>query len=99
MKKKLTLELEDIAVDSFTTDSRMGRRGTVEARSGGTYIDESCGGTCVFTCYPASCASCAFTCDAGCGGTSGNTCGGATCNGTCDYATCPQPETCWLNIC
>jgi len=105
--KKLSLALEDLAVESFTTDGAASRRGTVEARSGTTYRDESCGGTCVQTCYPASCASCAFTCDASCGGCGGSgfTCAGATCGseatcgGTCDYATCAQPETCWMNIC
>ncbi|HEX8905972.1 MAG TPA: hypothetical protein VF771_14075 [Longimicrobiaceae bacterium] len=105
--KKLTLNLDELAVDSFDTVPTAGRRGTVQARSGTTYADESCNGTCDHTCYPDSCASCDFTCGscASCGGTcavscGAATCGGAdTCGGTCDYATCAQPETCWMNIC
>jgi hypothetical protein len=102
--KKLTLALEDLAVDSFVTAPAVSRRGTVEARWGTTYADESCNGTCDATCYLDSCASCDWTCGtcascgASCGG--GGTCGGAaTCGGTCDYGTCAQPETCWMNIC
>jgi len=105
--KKLALVLDDLVVDSFETAPGSARRGTVAARSGTTYADESCNGTCEFTCYPATCASCDFTCGscASCGGTCAQSCGAATCGGpatcggTCDYATCAQPETCWMNIC
>jgi len=98
--KKLSLSLENLSVESFTTDGTAARRGTVEARSATMYADESCFGTCNGTCYPASCASCDYSCN-GCGGgtAGGYTCGAATCGGTCDYATCAQPETCWMNIC
>jgi hypothetical protein len=101
--KKLSLSVETLTVESFTTDAAGGPRGTVEGRSGTTYADESCNGTCNGTCYPASCMSCAITCDQTCGTCGGTcaayTCGGNTCQGTCDYATCAQPETCWMNIC
>lgn len=100
--KKLSLTLESLTVESFATDGAAGTRGTVKGHDGTTYADESCNGTCVYTCYPASCMSCEFTCDQtcnGCGGSRAYTCGGNTCQGTCDYATCAQPETCWLNIC
>ncbi|HSU16751.1 hypothetical protein [Longimicrobium sp.] len=98
--KKLTLALEDLAVDSFDTAPVRGGRGTVEARSGTTYADESCNGTCAWTCYPATCATCDYACGGSgvsCGGGCGS--GGATCGSTCDYATCAQPESCWMNIC
>jgi hypothetical protein len=100
--KKLALVLDDLEVDSFETAPAAARRGTVEARSGTTYADESCNGTCDFSCFRASCASCDFTCGscASCGGTCAGSCaGGASCGGTCDYATCAQPESCWMNIC
>lgn len=100
--KKLSLALENLSVESFTTDAASARRGTVEARSGMTYIDESCYGTCNGTCYPNTCATCDWSC--GCGGTAGGytcngSCAGPTCGDTCNYATCYQPESCWMNIC
>jgi hypothetical protein len=104
--RKLALDLNELVVDSFDTASVAAGRGTVAARSGTTYADESCNGTCNFTCFPASCASCDFTCGscASCGGTCAGSCAGGascgnTCGGTCDYATCAQPESCWMNIC
>ena len=43
--KKLALDLDGLAVESFDTAPAPGRRGTVHARSGTTYADESCNGT------------------------------------------------------
>lgn len=99
--KKLALDLDGLAVESFDTAPAAGRGGTVHARSGTTYADESCNGTCDFSCAH-SCVSCAWTCDAACpswGGTCAGSCAGATCGSTCDYPTCAQPESCWMNIC
>src|SRR6476620_5056774 len=84
--KKLALDLDGLSVESFDTAPAAGRGGTVHARSGTTYADESCNGTC-----DASCPSW--------GGTCAGSCAGATCGSTCDYATCAQPESCWMNIC
>ena len=73
MRSKLTLNLEQLSVDSFQTTSAPAEKGTVFA--------EQC------TCYTAcTCPGCP-TCDATCGGTCGNTCA-ASCNGTCNDATC-----------
>ncbi len=100
--KKLSLALDELSVESFDTSAPSGRRGTVEGRSSDTYADMSCGGTCNGTCYPASCASCAITCEGSCAsgcGSCATVCGGVSCGSTCEYATCAQPETCWMNIC
>ena len=51
MKRKLTLELDGLSVDSWaTTDRAAEERGTVRAREGGDaaqYFDCTCANTCV----------------------------------------------------
>jgi hypothetical protein len=79
--RKLKLELDGLAVESFDTlPGRDTRRGTVEAFITGPNTtcfeyNETYAPTCAATC--ASCAgdTCAFTC-------------GATCNYTCDDPSC-----------
>jgi hypothetical protein len=66
--RKLKLDLDQLTVDSFDTEARAERSGTV--------FGEQC--TCYTNC---SCPGCP-TCDASCNGTC-NTCN-ASCNGTCD---------------
>jgi hypothetical protein len=82
--RKLKLDLEDLAVESFAT--------TPEAhRVGGTVFGQQC--TCYTQCTcpgcptcDASCnGSCINTCAASCNGTCGGTCD-ASCNGTCDWS-------------
>jgi hypothetical protein len=85
--RKLKLELDALAVESFgTLPERDARRGTVEAFS------HVCPATtlCIDTYNPA-------TCVATCGSCPGNTCAftcGATCNYTCDDPSC---VTCLTN--
>jgi hypothetical protein len=72
---KLKLRLEDLRIDSFSTEPVRKEKGTV--------FGEQC--TCYTNC---SCPGCP-TCDASCNGTCNATaCGscGASCGGTCDYS-------------
>jgi len=91
MRTKLKLNLDQLNVDTFTTDG--------EARPTGTVFGEQC--TCYTNC---SCPGCP-TCDASCNGTCGATCAGTcdySCGGTCDFycggtvndATCRNYGTC-----
>jgi hypothetical protein len=81
--RKLKLDLEDLAVESFaTTSESRGEGGTVFGQNHCTcYTQCTCPGcpTCDATCN----GSCVNTCAASCNGTCGGTCG-ASCNGTCD---------------
>jgi hypothetical protein len=73
MRTKLTLNLEDLSVDTFDTTAAMKAKGTV--------FGEQC------TCYTqCTCPGCP-TCDASCNGTCGDTCPN-TCAYTCDDGTC-----------
>ncbi|HEX8906452.1 MAG TPA: hypothetical protein VF771_16500 [Longimicrobiaceae bacterium] len=81
MRAKLKLNLDHLAVDSFTTQAVMRPSGTVRA--------QQC------TCYTAcTCPGCP-TCDASCNGTCDVSCNG-TCDATCDcsYDTC---DYCTIN--
>ena len=69
--KKLTLRLDDLAVESFVADALEARIGTVEGQD----FTLQCGGTDVCT------ASCYGTCV---GAPGGSTCGGPGCEGTQD---------------
>jgi hypothetical protein len=91
MRTKLKLNLDQLNVDTFTTE--------IEKRASGTVFGEQC--TCYTNC---SCPGCP-TCDASCNGTCGATCGGScdySCGGTCDVycggtvndATCNNYGTC-----
>jgi hypothetical protein len=77
--KKLTLQLDDLRIESFSTTGAPRERGTVVG-------EEQC--TCPTACSCPGCptcdASCNGTCDATCNG-----CGGETLNGCDDTRACP----------
>lgn len=66
--KKLSLDLESIAVESFAVDGGAdGRAGSVRAHEdslspGGTGGEETCGLTCPATCAPSCGETCFWTC-------------------------------------
>jgi hypothetical protein len=78
--KKLKLDLEDLAVESFAT--------TPEPRAeGGTVFGQQC--TCYTQCTCPGCPTCDASCNGTCGGTCGGTCDAScngTCGGSCDYS-------------
>jgi hypothetical protein len=83
---KLKLNLEDLAVESFsTTPEAQKENGTVFGQQCTCFTQCTCPGcpTCDATCN----GTCAATCNASCNGTCGGTCA-ASCNGTCDGWTC-----------
>jgi len=100
--KKLRLSLEELAVESFTTQRDAPVRGTVAGNqttgvqiicdcptNGYENTCRDCSNSCLGTCE----ASCNGTCDASCNGT----CDGCTetvddwtCRGTCDCSVPPQ---------
>lgn len=86
--RKLTLRLDDLAVEGFSTEPAPRARGTVRGEQcscGGTCYDESCANTCWFTCMP----TCMETCD---DWTCGETCGFSHCETRCGAAaTCRCP--------
>jgi hypothetical protein len=78
MRGKLSLNLEDLTVDSFDT--------TAPPKARGTVFGEQC--TCYTQCTCPGCPTCDASCNGTCRGTCGeNTCA-ASCNGTCNQATC-----------
>jgi hypothetical protein len=80
--KKLKLQMEDLAVDSFVTADAPGARGTVEAHN--TFGGNTCGA--VNTCGPQTCLPryCVLGTDPfNCGGT------GLDCSVGCVSAGCP----------
>lgn len=93
--RKLSLELDELAVESFETAAVQALRGTVDGhvvsmQPGQCVTDEdlSCGGSCP---HAGTCGenSCQESCYASCAGTCGSTCGADTCDYTCDNgATC-----------
>lgn len=83
MKKKLSLELDELQVDSFATGQGQARRGTVKANSG------SLGCTEYFSCLADTCgASCYNTC----GESHHRTCGSVT---TCGGDSIDACQTDW----
>lgn len=84
--KKLSLRVDDLLIESFTTGDARARLGTVDAHSLTNYGAQTCNGypanTCIgygtcFTCYFTQCGTCDGVC------TQDATCN--TCNNTCDY--------------
>jgi hypothetical protein len=73
MRSKLTLNLEDLSVDSFDTTSTQKAKGTV--------FGEQC--TCYTNCTCPGCPTCYASCNATCANTCANTCAY-----TCDDASC-----------
>ncbi|HEX6910301.1 MAG TPA: hypothetical protein VF142_07895 [Longimicrobium sp.] len=70
--KKLTLHLEDLRIDSFTTSPAEKPKGTV--------FGEQC--TCYTQCTCPGCPTCDASCNGSCGGASCD----LSCGGTCDYS-------------
>ncbi|HEY0016542.1 MAG TPA: hypothetical protein VGC13_09500 [Longimicrobium sp.] len=101
MRGKLTLNLDDLSVDSFDTTSTHKARGTVFGEQCTCYTQCTCPGcptcdaTCNYTCDDATCPNCP-TCAASCNGTCNCGTGGYSC-----YETncCPVEETCLQTGC
>lgn len=107
--KKLRLELDQLAVESFTTSDPVMRRGTVEAHND-TWVGNTCGPErtcgpqtcgqlyCVIGTDPINCPapSGAFTCAAGCTVGTGPTGGQLSCAGctTQNYTADLGDDTC-----
>jgi hypothetical protein len=82
MRSKLSLNLEDLSVDSFDTTSTQKAKGTVFGEQCTCYTNCTCPGC--PTCY----ASCNGTCDNTCANTCANTCDDASCVGCTDAYSC-----------
>lgn len=80
--KKLSLDMDELQVESFPTHREDEIRGTVAGQNEPPYT-QSCDGSCVNTCI-----SCVNTCLNTCPNSCWNTCN--TCYGTCD-AWCTHP--------
>ncbi|HEX6370114.1 MAG TPA: hypothetical protein VF006_14430 [Longimicrobium sp.] len=84
--KKLKLQIEDLAIESFATAAQAGDEGTVvgHATQGNKYTCDPRVGTCFgYTCIDA-------TCDKTCGD---------TCGDTCDFTCDPAVGTCFGYTC
>ena len=90
---KLKLRLEDLRIDSFTTEPAREEKGTVFGEQCTCYTNCSCPGcptcdaSCNGTCNATACGSCGASCGGTCDATACGTCGGYTCGHTCGY-TC-----------
>jgi hypothetical protein len=82
--RKLSLHLEDLVVESFTTTDAARERGTVRGMDSVTVDQDTC-----VSC-PVTCATCPGTCAASCGGSCAASC--ATCPVSCDPAACPSAD-------
>jgi hypothetical protein len=81
--KKLKLQIDDLAIESFETATVAAEEGTVMAHGTKDTCDPAIGTCFGYTCY-ATCAgtcpdSCAYTCDPAVGTCFGYTCAGAGC--------------------
>jgi hypothetical protein len=85
--KKLKLQLEDLAVDSFTTDKEHDARGTVEGHNATQY-----GGTCDTPCGPGGSADWAG-CSTGVQGCR-TMYGWTGCDYSCVFGPCESFEEC-----
>ncbi|HEY0016539.1 MAG TPA: hypothetical protein VGC13_09485 [Longimicrobium sp.] len=101
MRGKLTLNLDDLSVDSFDTTATDKPKGTVFGEQCTCYTNCTCPGcptcaaTCNYTCDDATCPNCP-TCAASCNGT----CNCPTGNYSCyDTDCCPVNETCLQTNC
>jgi hypothetical protein len=104
MRGKLTLNLEDLSVDSFDTTATQKAKGTVFGEQCTCYTNCTCPGcptcdaTCNYTCDDATCPNCP-TCAASCNGTC-NCPTNNTCGYSCNYSECcPINETCLQTGC
>lgn len=91
---KLKLRLEDLRIDSFTTEPARKEKGTVFGEQCTCYTNCSCPGcpTCDASCNGTCNATACGSCGASCGGTCDYSCD-YSCGGTCDY-TCGGGDTC-----
>jgi hypothetical protein len=93
MRTKLTLNLEDLSVDSFDTTA---------GNAKGTVFGEQCTCPTACTCPGCpTCATCGATCEDTCPETCVNTCNDATCAAWCtdtDYG-CGPGDSCMLTDC
>jgi hypothetical protein len=91
--KKLTLHLDDLAVESFDTSAVVKERGTVLGEElcscAGSCPGQTCEATCAFTCDDPTCVE---SCNGTCPGQ------GYTCNESCG-GTCWNPRCQDTNIC
>jgi hypothetical protein len=99
MNAKLKLNLDELTVDTFNTETARRPSGTVFGEQCTCYTNCTCPGC--PTCY----ASCNGTCEASCNGTCGATCNG-TCGDSCNYCggtvndyTCAPYGTCGARYC
>ena len=76
MRSKLTLNLEDLSVDTFDT--------TAAAKEKGTVFGEQC--TCWTNCTCPGCPSCDATCPATCYNTCDDDTCANSCGGGCNYS-------------
>jgi hypothetical protein len=100
--KKMKLNLDTLAVDSFDTAVPLPKPGTVFGEQCTCYTNCTCPGcptcahTCAYTCDDATCPNCP-TCGQSCGDSCYGTCAGQyTCDNTCDscyYTQCAN--TCY----
>jgi len=101
--RKLKLDLDQLAVDSFGTEAPERKSGTIFGEQCTCYTqctcpgcptcDATCNGSCGATCN----ASCNGTCDYSCGGTCGYDCGGTINDATCNnYGTCHYGGPCYI---
>jgi hypothetical protein len=82
--RKLNLDVDQIAVESFATVHAAPAGGTVRGMDSVTVDQDTC-----VTCG-ASCATCGGTCPASCPASCVNTC--ATCPASCDPVNCPSAD-------
>ncbi|HEY0016540.1 MAG TPA: hypothetical protein VGC13_09490 [Longimicrobium sp.] len=101
MRSKLTLNLDDLSVDSFDTTATQKAKGTVFGEQCTCYTNCTCPGcptcdaTCNYTCDDATCPNCP-TCAASCNGTCNCPTGGYSCY---DTDCCPIENTCAYSAC
>ena len=94
MRSKLSLNLDDLSVNTFDT--------TAPAKGKGTVFGEQC--TCYTQCTCPGCPTCDATCAATCAYTCDDPSCAASCNGTCydvtcGYTNCYCPVSCEATAC
>jgi hypothetical protein len=99
--RKMMLQLESLAVESFDTTAAGAPGGTVLAYD----RTEGCTNTCAGSCFNTACTcppgSCQLTCGGSCVLTCAVTCLGPTCPGSCvdTCGTCAGNQSCEESLC
>jgi hypothetical protein len=95
--RKITLQLESLAVDSFETTAVELAIGTVVAQQGTRF----CSLTCADSCFHTACTCPGVnTCLLSCGGSCVQSCNGTCVGYSCEAATCVGTcATCGANTC